>query len=61
MSDPRREHSLQLLAVINAWPAPESLAPTVNWSIEAVRVRTERKWAEERRRGGGTPPHTIGR
>ncbi|MFI7243032.1 hypothetical protein [Streptomyces qinglanensis] len=61
MSDPRRDHYLQLLVVINDWPAPEILAPTVSWSIEALRVRTERKWAGDRRRGGGTPPHTIGR
>ncbi|PPS70125.1 MULTISPECIES: MerR family transcriptional regulator [Streptomyces] len=41
-SDPRRDRYLQLLAVINGWPAPESLGPAFNWSIEAVRVRMER-------------------
>ncbi|MFJ9542499.1 MerR family transcriptional regulator [Streptomyces sp. NPDC101225] len=42
MSDPRRNRYLQLLAVINGWPAPENLVPAVTWSIEAVRVRMER-------------------
>ncbi|WP_406212501.1 MerR family transcriptional regulator [Streptomyces canus] len=40
--DPRRDRYLQLLAVINGWPAPESLVPAFNWSIDAVRVRMER-------------------
>lgn len=52
VSDPRRDRYVQLLAVINGWPAPESLAPASNWSIEAVRVRMERSWAGDRRRGG---------
>ncbi|MDT0483972.1 MerR family transcriptional regulator [Streptomyces doebereineriae] len=42
VGDPRRDRYLQLLAVINDWPAPESLVPAFNWSIEAVRVRMER-------------------
>ncbi|MYW68813.1 MerR family transcriptional regulator [Streptomyces sp. SID8379] len=42
MSDPRRDRYLQLLAVINGWPAPESLVPAFTWCIEAVRVRRER-------------------
>ncbi|WP_225800246.1 MerR family transcriptional regulator [Streptomyces sp. NK15101] len=42
MNDPRRDRHLRLLAVINGWPAPESLAPAFNWSAEAVRVRLER-------------------
>ncbi|MCZ4612044.1 MerR family transcriptional regulator [Streptomyces sp. Lzd4kr] len=42
VSDPRWDRHLQLLAVINGWPAPESLVPAFNWSIEAVRVRMER-------------------
>lgn len=41
VNDPRRERYLQLLAVINGWQAPESLAPVLDWSIEAVRVRTQ--------------------
>ena len=40
VNDPRRERYLQLLAVINGWQAPESLAPVLGWSIEAIRVRT---------------------
>ncbi|GAA3824674.1 MerR family transcriptional regulator [Sphaerisporangium flaviroseum] len=39
-NDPRRELYLRLLAVINGWPAPESLAPELDWSIEALRART---------------------
>ncbi|MFF6995460.1 MerR family transcriptional regulator [Streptomyces sp. NPDC008313] len=42
VSDPRRDRHLQLLAVINGWPAPQSLAPALNWSVQAVRVRTGR-------------------
>ncbi|WCE01924.1 MerR family transcriptional regulator [Streptomyces sp. HUAS 31] len=42
VSDPRWDRYLQLLAVINGWPAPETLVPAFNWSIEAVRVRMER-------------------
>lgn len=41
--DPRRDRYLQLLAVINDWPAPESLAPAFTWSVEAVRARTEQE------------------
>ncbi|MEU6515876.1 MerR family transcriptional regulator [Streptomyces sp. NPDC046978] len=42
VSDPRRDRHLELLAVINGWPAPESLAPALSWSVQAVRVRMER-------------------
>ncbi|MET8640956.1 MerR family transcriptional regulator [Streptomyces sp. NPDC004675] len=42
VSDPRRDRHLELLAVINGWPAPESLAPALRWSVQAVRVRMER-------------------
>jgi DNA-binding transcriptional MerR regulator len=41
VNDPRRERYLQLLAVVNGWPAPESLAPALDWSVQALRVRTE--------------------
>ncbi|GGK54365.1 MerR family transcriptional regulator [Planomonospora parontospora subsp. parontospora] len=37
--DPRRERYLRLLAVINGWPAPESLAPVSDWFVRALRVR----------------------
>ncbi|KAB1990134.1 MerR family transcriptional regulator [Streptomyces triticiradicis] len=43
VSDPRRDRHLHLLAVINGWPAPESLASAFDWSVQAVRVRTERQ------------------
>ena len=38
-NDPRRELYLELLAVINGWPAPESLAPVFDWFIQALRAR----------------------
>ncbi|MBT2394020.1 MerR family transcriptional regulator [Streptomyces sp. ISL-1] len=41
VNDPRRERYLQLLAVVNGWPAPESLAPVLDWSVQALRVRTQ--------------------
>ncbi|MGC5544780.1 MerR family transcriptional regulator [Streptomyces griseus] len=42
VNDPRRERYLRLLAVVNGWPAPESLAPVLDWSLQALRVRTPR-------------------
>ncbi|WP_046503982.1 MerR family transcriptional regulator [Streptomyces odonnellii] len=39
MNDPRRERYLRLLAVINGWPAPDSLQPALDWTIHALRVR----------------------
>ncbi len=42
VNDPRRERYLQLHAVVNGWPAPESLAPVFDWSVQALRVRTPR-------------------
>lgn len=41
VNDPRRDRHVQLLAVINSWPVPESLAPVFDWSVEAVRVRMQ--------------------
>ncbi|MFE9392816.1 MerR family transcriptional regulator [Streptomyces sp. NPDC006784] len=41
VNDPRRERYLQLLAVVNGWPTPESLAPVLDWSVQALRVRTQ--------------------
>ncbi|MDX2563326.1 MerR family transcriptional regulator [Streptomyces sp. TX20-6-3] len=41
VNDPRRERYLQLLAVVNGWPAPESLAPVFGWSVQALRARTQ--------------------
>ncbi|MFG2339845.1 MerR family transcriptional regulator [Streptomyces yangpuensis] len=41
VNDPRRERYLQLLAVVNGWPTPESLAPVFDWSVQALRVRTQ--------------------
>jgi hypothetical protein len=38
-NDPRRERYLRLLAVINDWPAPESLAPALDWFARALRAR----------------------
>ncbi|MGW6529008.1 MerR family transcriptional regulator [Streptomyces venezuelae] len=39
MNDPRRDQYLSLLAVINGWPAPDSLEPALTWAVEALRVR----------------------
>ncbi|MEU6783244.1 MerR family transcriptional regulator [Nonomuraea angiospora] len=38
-NDPRRDHYLELLAVINGWPAPEPLSPALDWFTEALRAR----------------------
>ncbi|MEV6602385.1 MerR family transcriptional regulator [Actinoplanes sp. NPDC051346] len=38
MNDPRRDRYLSLLAVINGWPVPISLAPMLEWSVEALRA-----------------------
>ncbi|WP_329611717.1 MerR family transcriptional regulator [Kitasatospora herbaricolor] len=40
--DPRRERYLRLLAVVNGWPAPESLAPVFDWSLRALRIPAAR-------------------
>jgi DNA-binding transcriptional MerR regulator len=37
-SDPRRDQYFQLLALINDWPAPERLAPLIDWSVTALRL-----------------------
>ena len=36
VNDPRRERYLSLLAVINGWPSPETLAPVLDWSTRAL-------------------------
>ncbi|MFJ7206662.1 MerR family transcriptional regulator [Streptomyces sp. NPDC098789] len=41
-NDPRAERYWQLLAVINGWPVPESLAPVFDWFVQALRARVER-------------------
>lgn len=38
--DPRAERYWHLLAVINGWPVPPSLAPVFLWFTEALRART---------------------
>ncbi|GAA2475235.1 MerR family transcriptional regulator [Winogradskya humida] len=38
-NDPRRERYLQHLSVINGWAPPDDLAPSLNWFIQALRVR----------------------
>jgi DNA-binding transcriptional MerR regulator len=40
LNDPRRERYLDLLAVINRWPALDSLQPVLDWAIAALRART---------------------
>lgn len=39
MNDPRRDRYLSLLATVNGWPAPGSLAPALTWSTAALRTR----------------------
>ncbi|QIY75457.1 MerR family transcriptional regulator [Streptomyces sp. RLB1-33] len=41
-SDPRRDQYLQLVALINDWPAPERLAQVIDWSVAALRIRAAR-------------------
>jgi len=36
VNDPRRERYLRLLAVVNGWAAPESLAPAFDWLAAAT-------------------------
>ncbi|MFC8221454.1 MerR family transcriptional regulator [Streptomyces sp. NPDC057362] len=38
--DPRAERYWHLLAVINGWPVPPSLAPVFTWFTQALRART---------------------
>ena len=38
MNDPRRERYLRLLAVVNGWPEPPSLAPALDWAVRALAV-----------------------
>jgi hypothetical protein len=38
-SDPDRDEYLRLLALINGWPVPERLAPMIDWSVTALRIR----------------------
>ncbi|GAA2755266.1 MerR family transcriptional regulator [Actinopolymorpha rutila] len=38
-NDPRRDRYLQLLASINGWHAPDSLAPVFDWLDRALRAR----------------------
>lgn len=35
--DPRRERYLDLLSVVNGWPAPERLGPVLGWFLTALR------------------------
>jgi DNA-binding transcriptional MerR regulator len=37
--DPRRERYLELLSVVNGWPAPERLGPVLGWFLTALRHR----------------------
>lgn len=39
-NDPRRDRFSHLLAAVNGWPAPEPLAPVLDWSVAALRSRT---------------------
>lgn len=37
VNDPGRERYLRLLSVVNGWPAPESIAPSFDWFVRALR------------------------
>lgn len=41
-SDPRRDRYVHLLAQVNGWPAPEPVAPVLDWSVTALRSQTTR-------------------
>ncbi len=41
-NEPRRDRYFALLAVVNGWPAPEPLAPVIDWSVEALEVQAAR-------------------
>jgi DNA-binding transcriptional MerR regulator len=38
-ADPRRERYFELLSTVNGWPPAESLKPTLDWFIRALRKR----------------------
>uniref|UniRef100_UPI0034DF5330 MerR family transcriptional regulator n=1 Tax=Streptomyces flavofungini TaxID=68200 RepID=UPI0034DF5330 len=38
MNDARRDRYLHLLAVVNGWPPPDSLAPALTWLLQALRA-----------------------
>ncbi|MGC7098743.1 MerR family transcriptional regulator [Amycolatopsis lurida] len=38
MNDPRRDRYLVLLAIVNGWSAPDSLAPVLDWAVRALRL-----------------------
>ncbi|MFB9239012.1 MerR family transcriptional regulator [Plantactinospora siamensis] len=40
-NDPRVERYWRLLAVINGWPVPETLAPVFDWFVRALRAQAE--------------------
>ncbi|MGV9877995.1 helix-turn-helix domain-containing protein [Streptomyces sp. NPDC003006] len=49
MNDPRRDRYLRLLAVVNDWPAPESLAPVLDWAVQALRTHgAPNRWKKSR-------------
>lgn len=41
-NDPRRDRYLDLLAVVNGWPAGGHTAPALDWFVRALRARTPR-------------------
>lgn len=43
VNDPRRDRYVELLAVVNGWPAPEALSPALDWSVAALHARTEQR------------------
>ncbi|GAB7029137.1 hypothetical protein JCM4914_05980 [Streptomyces platensis subsp. malvinus] len=33
----------RMLAAVNGWPAPDGLAPVLDWSVRALRLRSSRR------------------
>ncbi|MEU7829022.1 MerR family transcriptional regulator [Nonomuraea sp. NPDC049129] len=50
-NNPSWERYLRLLAVINGWPAPESLAPALDWFIRALRASGTHSASSEGKEG----------
>lgn len=61
VNDPRRDRYVELLAVVNGWPAPEALAPALDWSVAALRARAERSVVTDGSGCGRAPLRTIRR
>ncbi|GHA78605.1 MerR family transcriptional regulator [Streptomyces tendae] len=57
--DPRAERYRHLLAVINGWPVPSSLAPVFTWFAQALRADTGQPSRGEQSSARRPPIHCI--